>query len=241
MLILGFIDIQDLNDQHGQKKGRPLRSCLLSKKMNGHYYLCIKNSMHPNCITYKILDLAEVHTKCINEGKLGMRFKQPKHLVLLQADDKKMLHLFIRQIQDISNGKEVSIGARLMPKIVPPKKDNVNLYNPMNIEFSAVGYFDNRILNMRNLKKLVLDNCVLSTIPEQLGNLPITYLSLSGASLATTQYDQDTQWNWMSKNTIGNTLKTLKMDSNNLKALPFEMLYLKNLHTLSINKNHLVI
>lgn len=240
MLIQGSIEIQDLNVGQQQRKGRPLRSCLMSKNVNGNYYLCLKNSMYPNSIDYKMTDLDQVHSKFVKEGKLSMRFKQPRHLLLLQADDKKMLLVFLRQIQDIVSGKKVNIGTRQMPKSVPAKKD-VNRFDPSALEFIAIKQFDRRLLNMRHLSRLVLENCNLPSLPAQIGHLPIKYLSLMSSKLAKTQYDRDTFWDWMTIDTIGDTLSTLKMDSLGLKILPFEMMYLQNLQHLSLTKNELVI
>lgn len=241
MLIHGLIDIQDWNLEPGSSKRRPLRSCLLSKKVNGNYYVCVKNSMYPSCINYRMADLDQVHSKFAAEGKLSMRFKLPRHLVLVQADDVNALNMFLRQVRDIVNGKNVVIGTRQMPKTVPAKKDVSNRFDPSSAEFVAVDRFDRRILNMRHLNKLLLENCVLPNLPTQIGHLPIAYLSLSGSKLAASRYDQDTIWDWMSSDTITSTLTTLKMDSVGLLTLPFEISFLRKLQTLSVANNKLVI
>jgi len=196
--------------------------------------------MFPNCINYKVANIDKVHSKFVNDGKLGLRFKQPQHLLLIQAEDKKMLKMFLHQIQDILNGKNVIIASRHMPKAVPPKKEVVNPLDPETLEYTAINRFDKRILNMNNLNKLVMENCILPSLPVHIGNLPISYLSLSFSDLnAPLQYDRDTYWNWMSMDTISNTLTTLKMDSIGMKIFPFEIFFLRNLETLSVAKNKL--
>lgn len=243
MLIQGTVDIQDLNPHHGagQRRGRPLRSYMLTKKLNECYYLSVKNSMYPNCINYKITDLDRMFTKCLNERKFGLQFKHPSHLLLIVADDLNMLKMFHRQLQDIVDGKYVNIGQRQMPKTLSPKVI-VNPFDPRSTQFIGVDHFDRRILNMTHLSKLVLDNCILSSLPEELGHLPITYLSISGCKLPTSStYDQYIFWNWTSKDTICKSLTTLKMDSIELNKLPFEIIFLSNLDTLSVAKNKLVI
>ncbi|XP_050422773.1 uncharacterized protein LOC126834705 [Adelges cooleyi] len=238
MLINGSISIQD-QSMPVQNQIRPLRSCLLSKKVNGNYVLCIKNSMYPNCINYNVKNLEAVHAKFAKEGKITLRFKQPKHQISVKADDTKMLLMFLRQLEDIIKGKDVKIGTRLIPNKVPAKKD-VNRFDPAAREFKAVDRFDRRVLNMRQLNSLILENCVLPTLPEQIGDLPISFLSLAGSKLATSsQYDQDIFWDWMSKTTIGNTLKNLNIDSVNLTIVPFEIMFLRNLQSLSLTKNKL--
>ncbi|KAE9522401.1 hypothetical protein AGLY_017232 [Aphis glycines] len=55
--------------------------------------------------------------------------------------------------------------------------------------------------------------------------------------MPTSQHAQDIYWSWTSKPTISDTLTILKMDTASLTRLPFEILYLKNLQTLSVNNN----
>lgn len=86
-----------------------------------------------------------------------------------------------------------------------------------------------------------MENCVLPNLPVHIGHLPIVYLSLSGSKLGMSQYDRDTLWDWMTVDTIDKTLTTLKMDAIGLQTLPFEIMHLKKLQTLSIAKNKLVI
>lgn len=241
MLISGLVNIQDLNKNPGRCSHRPVRSCVMSKKENGEYYVSVKNSNFPNCINYKVSDLKQLHCNFIDEGRLGMRFKQPEHLLLVLADSIPKLKLFLKQIKEIANGKNVAIGTRNMPKTVPPKEKVVNRYDPLSTEFVAIECFDKRVLNMRQLNKLVLENCTLSSIPLEIGNLPISYLSLSGSKLSEEQYHQDIFWDWMSIDTIENTLKTLKMNSIGLKKIPFEIRFLKNLEALYVANNNLVI
>lgn len=142
-------------------------------------------------------------------------------------------------MKDIISGKKVVIGTRNMPKVMPPKK-NVNRFDPGSSEFVAVDHFDKRIINMKQLNKLVLENCALSSLPLEMGHLPISYLSLTGSTLSTLRRDQDIFWDWMTLSTINSTLKTLKMDSVGMENVPFEIKFLKNLETLSVAKNKLV-
>lgn len=238
MLIQCSISIQNLDSQSNSPS---LRSCVMTKKVNDIYYVCVKNKMYPNTKNYNIALLENIYCKFIKEKKIGLQFKDPRQVLLIVADDKQMLYMFYQQLRDIMNGKNVIIGTRQMPKVVPAKKDVINRFDPMSTEFVAIKRFDNRVLNMRHLSVLVLEKCELPTMPIQIGHLPIKYLSLSGSKLATTSvYERDTFWNWTSINTICETLTTLKMDSIGLKKLPFEILFLRNLETLSAAKNKLV-
>lgn len=239
MLIHGMVEILDSLEPTMPR--RSLRSSVSIGKLYHVYCVSVKNSMYKQCITYKIRNIVDVYSKFVKEGKLGLVFKDPKHQVLIKADNVKMLEIFFSQLQNIILGKPVFITTCRMPKIVPSKKSLVKKFDPMNVEFIAIDRFDNRVLNMKNLKKLVLEDCTLSSLPLMLGNLPIEYLSLSNSVVGTTEHGKDTRWDCLTLDTICNTLKTLKIDSIDLYAVPFEILFLKNLQLLCLADNKLVI
>lgn len=245
MLLSALISINDhSHPSAGASLRRPLRSWLMTQKIGDAYFVCVKNSEHPATFRYGIAYLERVHNRFVSEGKLSLLFRRPRHMVTVRTDDARMLRLFLNQIQDIVGGKDVKIGSRPMPKTLCAKKTPPappNSLDPMTTEFVAFKRFDPRILNMRHLNKLVLENCVLPNLPEQIGHLPLVYVSLSGSRLGASRYDCDTLWDWMTTGTICNTLKTLKMDSVGLNTLPFEIMFLGNLQTLSVNDNRLVI
>lgn len=185
--------------------------------------------------------LQNIYHNYLKDGKLGLEFNEPRQTLLIVCQDKRMLYMFYRQIKSIIDGKNVLIGSRQMPKTIPAKKDLINRFDPMSLNFVAVKRFDNRVLNMRHLSRLVLQNCDLQTLPIEIGHLPIKYLSISGSKLPTLQHELDMFWNWTSINTICQSLTILKMDSIGLRKLPFEIVFLKNLRTLSASNNNLVI
>lgn len=241
MLISGLVTVQDYGLPTAAQK-RPLKSWLMTKKVGDAYVMSLKNTMYPAGIDYQIANLERVHNKFVSEGKLSLLFKQPKHMVAVKGDDVKMLKLFMNQLQSIVSGKDVKLVPVPMPKVMPPvRRSHGNYLDPMTTEFVASNLFDQRILNMRHLNKLVLEECCLPRLPEQIGYLPIVYLSMSGSRLRSTQYDRDTFWDWMAVDKISRTMITLKMDSVGLQILPFEIMFLQNLQTLSVNKNRLVI
>lgn len=195
--------------------------------------------MFPNIMSYKLTMLQNIYHKFINDGKIGLEFSEPKQALLIVCDDKRLLYLFFRQLKTIIAGKNVNIRTHLMPKTVPTKKVQMNRFDPMALQFSSIQRFDNRILNMRHLKTLLLEDCDLPKIPFQIGQLSLEYFSISGSKLPTSKNEQDVLWNWTSITTICNSLRTLKMDSIGLKTLPFEISFLKNLETLSARNNKL--
>lgn len=240
MLIQCSLIIQNLVPRPAKANSQSLRSYLLTKKVNGKYYVFVLNSMYPNGIHYDIAMLENIYYKFIKEKKMGLEFREPRQMLLIVADDKEMLHSFYHQLIDIINGKNVVIGKRHL--LNTASSNNYNMVcSTKPLEFVAINRFDNSLLNMKHLGKLVLENCDLPTIPVEIGSLPIRYLSISGSKLPASQFSQDTFWNWLSMDTVCGTLLTLKMDSVGLKSLPFEILFLKNLQTLSAAKNMLVI
>uniref|UniRef100_A0A2S2NTU5 Protein lap1 n=1 Tax=Schizaphis graminum TaxID=13262 RepID=A0A2S2NTU5_SCHGA len=234
MLIRCSLAMQDLNIPHSN--ARPLKSCVMTKKVNDNYYLCVKNSMYPNLKCFNLAMLNKVYHKFVAEGKMGLEFKEPKQLLSIDSKDKTEVNMLYAQIKAIVDGKKVIIATRQMPKTVSVKKAVMNRFDPMALEFVAIDHFDNRVLNMRHLTTLVLEKCDLPTIPIEIGRLPIKYLNISGSKLP---INQDTLWNWTSITVICDTLISLKMDSIGIKRLPFEIMFLKNLQTLSATKNKL--
>lgn len=239
MLIYCSLIVQDLTT--ARPNTRSLRSCVMTRQVSDEYYVCVKNSMFPGIKPYKLTMLQNIYHKFIKEGKMGLEFREPREALLIVCEDKSLLYKFFRQLQNIIKGKNVTIRTRQMPKTVPSKNDLINRFDPMSLQFVAVSCFDNRVLNMRQLSKLVLENCYLPIIPVEIGHLPIKYLSISGSTLPTSKIEEDIFWNWTSIATICSTLTTLKMDSVGMKQLPFEIFFLKNLQTLSVSNNNLVI
>jgi hypothetical protein len=241
MLIECSLTIQNLDPPSLISNSPSFRSYLSTKKVNGKYYVRVSNSTYPNGIHYDIAMLEDIYYKYIKERKMGLEFKVPRQLLLIIADDKDMLYLLYHQLIDIINGKNVVIGTRHLLNTASGNFNHNLDYSTKPLEFVAINRFDNSLLNMKHLGKLVLENCDLPTIPAEIGSLPIRYLSMSGSKLPTSRFNQNTFWNWMSMDTVCGTLLTLKMDSVGLKSLPFEILFLKNLQTLSAAKNMLVI
>ncbi|XP_026818413.1 leucine-rich repeat-containing protein 69-like [Rhopalosiphum maidis] len=234
MLIRCSITMQDLNVP--QWNVRPLISYVMTKKINNNYYLCVKNIMFPHDKCFNLAMLNKIYHKFVAEGKMGLEFKEPKHLLSIDSKNKTEVNMLYTHIKAIVEGKKVNIATRQMPKSMSSTKAVVNHFDLMALEFVAVNRFDNRVLNMRHLTTLTLKKCDLPTIPIEIGRLKLKYLDISGSKLP---INQDTFWNWTSMTVICDTLITLKMDSIGIKRLPFEIMFLKNLQTLSATKNKL--
>ncbi|XP_026821244.1 leucine-rich repeat protein soc-2 homolog [Rhopalosiphum maidis] len=161
----------------------------------------------------------------IGNGKLELEFKKPNKLLLIESLDINCLDDIIRIMAD---ERKIMVN-ELRERII-------NRFDPTAVQCIALDSFDKRILNMTHLTSLRLENCDLPTIPVEIGRLPIEVLSIRGSKLPT---NQDTFWNWISMTSICNTLKSLNLDSTGLKRLPFEIMFLKNLYSLSARYNEL--
>jgi hypothetical protein len=231
-----MLTMQDLNVP--QSNPRRLKSCVMTKKINLTYYLCVKNSSCPQDKYFNLAMLNKIYHKFVAEGKMGLEFKEPKQLLSIDSQNKTEVNMLYSHIKAILEGKKVNIATRPMPKSVSSTKAVINHFDIMAVEFVCVDRFDNRLLNMRHLTTLTLEKCDLPTIPIEIGRLSIKYLDISGSKLP---INQDTFWNWTSMTVICGTLITLKINSIGITRLPFEIMFLKNLQTLSATKNKLVI
>lgn len=197
--------------------------------------ISVKNQKFPRtAMSYMIADLEGIDSSQITECRMAICFKQPKHQFIINVYDDGVidkpplqLNMFLENLKGIIAKK--SINVRLN-----------ELYNPKFSSFITIDHFDKNNLNLDHLSSLVLENCVLSSISAQIGHLPISYLSLTGSTLGTSQLEQDTFWDWMSVDTIGETLNILEMNSVGLETLPYEIIFLRKLETLSIAYNKLV-
>lgn len=87
--------------EYHRKNIQPLRSCVLIKQLNGHYFISVKNKKYR--ITYDLAELKHLQYNSLGSGKLRLRFQHPNHLVLLHADNKRLLKDFYDHIKDIVN------------------------------------------------------------------------------------------------------------------------------------------
>jgi hypothetical protein len=188
---------------------------------------------------YKVFNLAMLNTIYFElDGTMKLEFKEPKVLLSIYSEDNNIeVNMFYHHIKSIHEGKEVIIARRLIPQSVSSTKAVMTHLDLLAFEFVSVDRFDNRLLNMRNLTTLTMENCDLPSIPVEIGRLSIKYLDISGSKLP---INQDTFWNWTSVTVICGTLTTLKINSIGITRLPFEIMFLKNLQILSANKNKLV-
>lgn len=176
---------------------------------------------------YDWSNLDGVYTELVHDGKVMFRFVSPKHNVIFDALTRVELEFFLNHLFFVFQNSNRKI----------------QLNNDFNICFddymSADRYIRN-VTDLGHLSTLVLENCVLHSLTDHIGNSPVSYLSLTGSTLGTTQSEIDAFWDWMSIDVICESLEILEMNYVDLNVLPFEIKFLSNLHTLSVAKNNLV-
>ncbi|VVC43936.1 Leucine-rich repeat domain, L domain-like [Cinara cedri] len=173
---------------------------------------------------YKLVDLVGLFTDLVSDGKVAFCFRNPREELLVNADQPDDLNLFLIDLDVVISSRHLDISLD-------------RHFNPEFSRFISVEHFDRTNLDAKHLSTVILENCVLSSMPIDIGNLPISYLSLSGCTINTQQREF---WDWMSMDTISKTLIIFEMNSIGLNALPFEIFYLSKLQTLSVAKNNLV-
>lgn len=242
MLFQCEVNVREIRRQQMRGPDDFITSTVWIKKEN-NYYLCLRNSIYPNGKTYRISNvmLDPMLFSLIKMGRIAFEFKKPREVLSIESKSKRLVYLFYRTMMDIINGKDVIIDRNQNPDALHANNAVIDNFDLNANEFKAVDSFDNRILNMKCLSTLVLEDCNSLVLPEDIGHLPIKNLNISGSEMPTSQHAQDCYWDWTSKPTISGTLTTLKMDTVSLTTLPFEILYLKNLQTLSVTNNKLVI
>lgn len=225
--LMGFIIIVDPST--GVRLTESLRSIMFLDRHNPDVgdLMVVKNTvfLNSNSLKYKVNDLDGVYIGLTNLARAAFRFKSASHLLVVQADDCSILFRFIRVLHGAIREKGLT--------------DNLDKnFDPIFNQYMSPHSLDRNDLNIQSLNKLVLENIDLSTVPVNTSQLPISYLSLSGSQLGD-NHQQDDFWNWLMP-TMGETLTHLEMNSMGLTKIPYEIMYMNNLHTLSLATNKLV-
>lgn len=180
-------------------------------------------------ILYMVKNIDGFFDKELNTGWLAIRFSEPKHMIIMNSQ--KDYNLFQEWFYD--------------PLLVCIKR-NCNMtalereFDTKFTDFLSPGRFDRNTMDIGCLSTIILEGVDLPYLPENLGHTPISYLSISSSKLGLSNYEPETFWDWMSLSIIRNTLKVLEMNSNGLEELPFEIVFLRELTTLSVSRNKLV-
>lgn len=222
--ISGYIFLNDYD--LGRKYGtRVNRTTLEIKDVGGTYTVLLK--MFPNHLKYTYL-LHHLDNVKAHEEKFVMKFSKPDHELLIMSDDVDNVMSFLKNLTSFTKNLNLNIGESFLADALK-RFGNINK-NPTKMQN----------FNAANLRMIALENCYLPHLPEGIGHLALSSLSLNNSRLNMSKYGQDLFWDWMTKDNISTSLNVLEMNSIGLNKLPFEMIYLKKLKRLSVSNNKLV-
>ncbi|KAF0767941.1 leucine-rich repeat and death domain-containing protein 1-like [Aphis craccivora] len=209
----------------GRKFGsRKYRTVVLIEKQNGLYVVFVNMSTYEVQISYLLTDLKGVVSY---DKKVVLKFQHPEHEMLVMTGDIDTAKKFKEDLISLAKSLNLHIEELFPHSILSHFGSIVGCHTLQNMDVST-------------LRIIALENCYLPNLPEGLGNLTISSLSLNGSKLNIPTCGINTVWNWMTKRKISTSLNVLEMNSMGLERLPFEIIYLKRIQALSVSNNKLV-
>ncbi|XP_075699401.1 leucine-rich repeat protein 1 [Rhinoderma darwinii] len=226
-----------------------------SSGQRGPIYLMICTIKDKAGSRYKLQDNIEnLFSKFVNEGKATIRLREPAMDICLSKADVGNLKNFISAVSLAHKGTDASPVplSRLTPAktseiekprakmIITCKKDYPLTKNfPYSLEHLQVSYcklarVDMRMLCLKKLQKLDLSNNHIKKLPKTIGDLVcLQELTLHSNFLETFEVE-------LCDSTLRNSLKSLDLSENKLKALPFQFCNFRELINLKLDGNELV-
>lgn len=224
-----------------------------SKADRNSLFIHLCTALNKQGVKYKIIDNIDgVFTKFASEGKFTIRFKEPKHELIVKADPvlaKTFLQTLKLGIQNkdidklhlstLAPVKQREVEKPKTKLIISQKKDypittgfpyTLENLTVSNVELNRV---ENRIMKLRNLKMLNLNKNLIKEIPLSLGQmLKLSELHLANNKLACINHQ-------LFQGTIAHTLAVLDLSNNEIEYLPHTLGNLKSLYTVKFNNNNL--
>jgi len=197
---------------------------ILIEKQDGLYVVFVKMSPDEIQLMYFLKDLKGVVN---HDKKVMLQFQHPEHEMIVMTDDIDTAKKFKEDLISLTKSLNLHI-EELFP-------------HGILLQFgSIIGCHTLQNMDVSTLRIIALENCNLPNLPEGLGNLTISSLSLNGSKLYIPTSGSNTVWNWMTKRKISTSLNVLEINSMDLERLPFEIVYLKRIRILSVSNNKLV-
>ncbi|KAG9481160.1 hypothetical protein GDO78_010424 [Eleutherodactylus coqui] len=199
-------------------------------------------------------NIENLFSKFVNEGKATIRLREPAVDICLSKADVCTLKNFISAVSLAHKGTDASPVplSRLVPAktseiekprakmIITCKKDYpLTKSFPYSLEVLQVSYcklarVDMRMLCLKRLQKLDLSNNHIKKLPKTIGDLVcLQELSLHNNFLETFEVE-------FCNSTLRNSLKSLDLSENKLKALPFQFCNFREVVNLKLDGNELV-
>ncbi|XP_023944674.2 leucine-rich repeat protein 1 [Bicyclus anynana] len=253
--------IEVVNRNHSALNIKPnakyLRSTLaLGKepKKEEEYFILHFSSVNKTGTKYKVKCIKQVFVKCLNEGKVTLRFEEPPHDLCIKSEVIQ-LKSFMRLLKSCITGDTKDLKLSNLSSIGVTSKDIAPTKLTINnrSEFPAKGLprtlkslyinglklcnFRRDILLLNQLTVLDLSNNEIEKIPPEFSRLPsLCELHLSNNSLG---LNKNPNWQWLLGLQVSNKLKLLDLSGNKLKDLPKSIWKLQSLVTLKLNNNNL--
>lgn len=221
------------------------------------FCIIIFTSQNKHGTKYNIRDnVQQLFTRCMNEGKSTIQFKDPPHDVYIQADTiqlKSFLHLLRRALESKLSDKDLNLcsGMAVTPiaaKHIPQKMLCIKSRGeypskgfPKQLEVLRINNIqrcslDRGILSLQLLKVLDLNTNLIESLPEDLNKLPcLRELHVAENRLGKCA---PKDWEWMGGH-LSQTLQVLNLSKNGLKYLPCQIVKLYNLRQLHVDNNEL--
>lgn len=226
---------------------------------SGDFCIILFSAQNKSGTKYNLKNnVQQIFSRCVNEGKSTIQFKQPPHDISIQADSIQ-LKCFLRllklalenkvQDSDLAGYSSMAV-TPVAKKHIPPKRLQIRRpvdYPPqqgfhksleeLHINLLDLSSVSPAILNLKCLRVLDLSSNAIKCIPEALNSLPyLEELNISKNSLGSCS---PKQWTWMGGH-LSCTLKVLEMSRNHLKYLPNQIVKLCILRVLNVNHNNIV-
>lgn len=231
-----------------------LAICKLPNKSND-FCIILFNAHNKNGRKYILNNNIErIFTRCVNDGKVTIQFKEPPHDFFVQAEViplKGFLNILKKALDKKVSEKEVTFCTMAVtpipskklpvtelvintPSAYPTKGFPVTL-KTLRINELRKSSLERSILNLKLLKILDLSKNCIEKLPQEINNLCLSVLDISNNQLGKcVPY----HWTWIGGN-LQNTLKTLDLRSNEMKHLPNQIVKLHNLVNLHVDNNDL--
>ncbi|XP_047505768.1 leucine-rich repeat protein 1 isoform X1 [Pieris napi] len=243
------------NNLNIRSNGKYIKSTLaLSKepKNSTEYCMFHFSSVNKSGIKYKVKCIKQVFVKCLNEGKITIRFSEPPHDLCVKSEVlqlKSFLNLLkscitgnVKNLK-VSNLSSVGVTAldnaptklTILTRNDIPSKGFPRTLESLYMAGLKLCNFRRDILVLRRLTVLDLSNNEIEKIPYEFARMPnLNELYLTNNSLGTLE---SVDWRWLLGPQITKTLKLLDLCGNKLKVLPRNIWKLHNLVTLKLDNN----
>lgn len=220
-----------VNLENGTRTSRALK-CTMVLDIKCLYFIDLTLSQNPifrgnPVLACPLYDMEGILVDSeILPGRLAFRFRETAHEIIVQTDSRSMMLQFMQMLTELLRMRNILI------------QSLTNTFQTDFDQYICISHINFQRLDTTNLSKLMLENIILPSGPFKIDQIPVTYLSLSGSSFES-KTQENSFWDCI-VTSVGEKLTCLILNNMNLKILPFDVLFMKNLQILSVANNVLV-